>query len=253
MDAKLIVAIIAAAFGLFGGTIALINFLTTWKRNQKALTYRTITDTLLVNRHGDAPGKVKILYDGQAVENVRLIEVELRNSGAQPITDKDFYERVTISLGEGKIFETEIQRVNPPDLKVKLNYTEVHTGLTNGDRLFEMQNVTLEPLLLNAGNVIVIKLLTDAPKTCKARVSGRIVGVEIRNIEVSDNVARSYELATVDMIAILGALAIATTLYLIPNNTHPAISIIILLVSIVVLGRFAAFAADSVRKRLTGK
>jgi hypothetical protein len=150
------------------------------RRAQKSFTYRVLTDLPLVSRHAKSPGKLEVLYDKQPVDNIRVVEIELKNSGGVPIKEEDFKEKITLGFGNYALFEDSVESTHPKGLKAELFFGDMDSK-TNSEtkeiELFILKSVELGPLMLNAGDSIVIKLLTDAPETCKVTVSGRIEGV----------------------------------------------------------------------------
>src|SRR5690242_4257701 len=91
-----------------GIVLLAVNLWITKRRAQKALSYWTVTDTPLVRTRQGAKGKIEILYEGKPVDSVRLVEIELRNTGGKEIEAKDFAEPVRITFPDGlDLYELE--------------------------------------------------------------------------------------------------------------------------------------------------
>ena len=103
-----------------------------------------------------------ILYKGKKVEQVHLIEIDIINSGNVSIKSTDFYRPISVNFGDdAQIFTCEITKSKPSDLNPKIQINN--------------NNLVLEPLLLNGGDIISLKILVEKFK--EIVVEGRIIDI----------------------------------------------------------------------------
>jgi len=131
------------------------------KRRRKRLSYM-LSDTRVLGVHEAAvsPSRVTILFDGAAVTDVRLVVITVNNSGNEPIRADDFERPLRFRWAEpARILTAEVVEVNPETLQPTVN-----TGVNE---------IVLEPLLLNPGDWFRIKTLTN--QVGKLSVEARVV------------------------------------------------------------------------------
>ena len=133
------------------------------RRTQKGFSYRELSESALIPNKKQAHGKIEILFEGKPVENVRVFEMEMRNSGGKELESKDFYKPVRIVFRDG----TEILKA------------EVTSASSEFDPEFEIlgSDVTLKPVPMNPGDYLTVKVLIIADKKVDAEVRGKIIGV----------------------------------------------------------------------------
>ena len=141
--------------------ITLILFLV--NRRRRRLSY-LVSDTRVLGVHEAVnPSRVKILFDGAPVTEVRLLMITVNNSGNEPIRAEDFERPLRFSWAEpAGILAAEVEEVNPEALQpsVKVGQNEI----------------VLEPLLLNPGDWLRIKILIN--QVGKLSVDARVLGVK---------------------------------------------------------------------------
>jgi hypothetical protein len=132
-------------------------------RRRKRLSYM-LSDTWVLGVHEAVnPSRVKILFDGAAVTDVRLVVITVNNSGNESIRADDFERPLRFGWAEpSKILTAEVVEVNPETLQ-----PTVRTGVNE---------IVLEPLLLNPGDWLRIKTLIN--QVGKLSVDARVVGVK---------------------------------------------------------------------------
>jgi hypothetical protein len=203
-------------------------------RRRKRLSYE-LSVTRVLSVHEAVKGKVQILFGGEPVRDVALILVDLFNSGNEPIKADDYERPVRFSLGHGTILSAEVVRVKPKNLKL------VMTG-------FERSSVVLEPLLLNAGDSITIKLLVNEFGG-EFSVDGRIAGVkEIKR----GAVPRGTGLGTA-LVCLVGLIVILGDQYLMPQRWRGVPSNLALFVIVGSIGVFLREMYDVKRRRWKGE
>jgi len=85
---------------------AFVIFFLQWQR--KAISYGIITDASVVSVSDKVKDRIQILYDGMQVQNLRLIEIRIQNTGNLPIKPDDYVEPLVIRVPSMSIFSTEI-------------------------------------------------------------------------------------------------------------------------------------------------
>jgi len=101
--------------------------------------------TQLVNIHSEAKDRITIHYEGEQIKQVHLVEIDLENSGNVPIRAEDFERPLTIELGLGIPITVDVTSTTPNELEPRLEVTP--------------RGVELQPLLLNAGDSLKLKIL----------------------------------------------------------------------------------------------
>ena len=169
---------IGAFFGLVAIIVTIVLYRT--QRRRKALSYEIISRTPLLSIGDEIKGKLQILFDGKPVQDIHLIVLKIINSGNVPIVSTNYERPVNLSFGENSwILTAEVSETDPEDLRATVN--------------IENAKVALEPVLLNGGDSITLKLLVS--QLGEINVDGRIVGVkDIRGLaaEGTGNWLRSF-------------------------------------------------------------
>jgi type II secretory pathway pseudopilin PulG len=114
------------------------------QRSRKDLA-KDVQVTRLVSIHNEAKGRITIHFEGEQIEQVHLVEVRLTNSGNVPIRPEDFERPITIELGSGTPLSADIAETTPARLDPKAQITP--------------RGVELQPLLLNTGDSLKLKIL----------------------------------------------------------------------------------------------
>lgn len=135
------------------------------QRRFKSLVYEKIY-RLPVLREKEIKEKLKILYDGEPVEGVFIILLNIRNAGNIPIVAQDFYDPIYFKFDDkANILSAEISETNPRDLDIQIKI--------NGPIII------IKPVLLNSGDSILLKVIVcNYNYDSKLEVGGRIVGVK---------------------------------------------------------------------------
>lgn len=134
------------------------------QRIKKKLSYEITSNTQLLGVKGEIKGKVKILYDGNEVENVHLLSLKFTNNGNQPIATDDFERPLYINLNsEATILTFEIIDENPTNLNTSIRLNK--------------NTLSISPLLLNSKDSFTVKTLVS-DLIGFPTIDGRIVGVK---------------------------------------------------------------------------
>jgi len=132
-------------------------------RKRKQLSYEILSHVPLLNVEEAIQGRVKILFDGQPVGNVQLVEVKIKNSGNVPVLRTDYERPISLHFGDGStILSAEVSERDPDNLGASVRADE--------------GRVNLNPVLLNAGDWATIKVLVSQV-TKHVQIDGRVIGV----------------------------------------------------------------------------
>jgi len=147
------------------GAVALVlTFIGIRQHKRKALYYEFVSCTSLVSVKDIVQDDIQILYKGEEVKNVDLLEVRIINSGNASIEEIDFHRSLALVVNdEAKILTATIKNRAPSDLDISVEITD------------ESKKATLSKTLLNPGDEIIINLLVT--KYSKINLEGRISGV----------------------------------------------------------------------------
>jgi hypothetical protein len=124
-------------------------------RKIKSLGYEIVTDESLLTVDEELQGKIKVLYEDNPIEDLSLLIIKFLNNGNEPIKTGDFEELIKIKFSANVgVLSAEVIYVYPPTINAKIK-------LANNE-------VAIEPLLLNKGDSITIKMLLTGSKIyCK--------------------------------------------------------------------------------------
>lgn len=134
------------------------------QKRRKQLSYEVISLNSILSHSEELEGKLKILFEGEQVNQVHLIVIQLTNTGNIPIISKDYEREISIKfLEDSRILSAQISDTFPSNLGATLSYN--------------LENIKLQPVLLNRGDSITIKTLVS--QFAKGIVfDGRIVGIQ---------------------------------------------------------------------------
>jgi hypothetical protein len=154
---------IGASLGLLA--IILSVYLFIQQRKKKSLSYDVLTLTPLLTVNEELTGKIRIVYEGTAVQNVYLLILKVQNDGNVPITPSDFVAPLRFQFRKDlQMLSAEVIETTPDSLDPKIRVN------TSG--------FTLSPLLLNNEDTFILKLLLAHPGSgLGLHVRTRIVGV----------------------------------------------------------------------------
>lgn len=132
-------------------------------RNCKALSYKIVSNTSLVDVKEEIKEKLKIFYDEKPVLQLYLSLIRIVNSGNVPILVSDFTCPVTLTFAE------KVQIVST-------GIVEKHPKLLDATVSFSDNKAVLSPALLNGGDSLTIKILSSGAASM-VTVDGRILGI----------------------------------------------------------------------------
>lgn len=132
------------------------------RRNRKRLSYRVVFQQRLLSVEEDLAGRVQVTFDGNPVQDVRMILIYLRNSGNVPIEESDYIQPLGFRFGkEARILSAEVVKTKPENMQVSIE----------ADR----NGITLKPDVFNGGDALALKVLLTG--NSEVRPEGRVKGV----------------------------------------------------------------------------
>lgn len=148
------------------------------QQRRKQLTHAVISDAPIAQVSASLRKRVEILFDGVPSADLRLMILQLKNSGNSPIERNDYDEPVRFEFeAPREVVDGEVLFTQPEDL---IDAKDAKTFLTvNGN------NVILKPLLLNPKETITLKVLLKGQKgqmRARARIVGGTISVEEKNL-----------------------------------------------------------------------
>lgn len=157
---------------VFATVAALIIPVLIWWADQetKGLTIDVISKASLQTEIAGPAPVIAVTLNGQVVEKPYLTQLEISNTGSQPISASDFESAATIQAGNARILQASVTSKSPLSLRPKLTSSAAA--------------IVLQPLLLNPGDKIRLTVITSGGKPVLT-ASARIVGV--RDLRVTDN------------------------------------------------------------------
>ena len=134
------------------------------QRNRKKLVHEIVSRTPLVTKEEEIKGSLQIVFEGKPVEDVRLLEIKVINSGNAPIVSSDYERPVSLFFGDqARILTATVSETFPQSLQATVE--------SKG------QAVVLSPVLLNGGDSITLKMLISHLGR-DIKVDSRIAGVK---------------------------------------------------------------------------
>jgi hypothetical protein len=133
-------------------------------RTRKLLAYNVVSNAPIVTVNKEVENRVKVLLDGNTIEDARIVVIEVLNAGDVPIQATDYESPVTFDFGTGaEVLNVDVLQTKPDSIKSSFT-------LKSGQ-------VSLVPLLLNSQDSITFKALLTKSKG-EVKVQGRISGVK---------------------------------------------------------------------------
>lgn len=169
------------------------------QRTKRSLTY----DFIYIATVGGIPGeeRLRLYWDDKPVSQVKVILLEIKNTGNSPIEPKDFIHPLFVAVkGGGAILSADLIESQPDFL-----------GQSLASLTCEEKRVEFPPVLLNAGDYFVVRLLLS-DFSGQAIVEGRVVGVKTIAPREVPTQAKTLWWATIGWVAVL-ALSLLTVYF----------------------------------------
>ena len=167
MDRSLL-QIVAAAIGVLAIAVSAIIFWLGEKGKEREVQAELVSKVILLSPTFRTREHLRILYKDREVFNFAIVQILIRNSGAQSIRSSDIEEEIEIELeGFQEIVSSEIVEKYPKHLPIDVEPTK------NGAKISKT--------LLNSGDRFVVEIggilnIGDEPSVIA--VNGRIAGVD---------------------------------------------------------------------------
>jgi hypothetical protein len=111
--------IILASIGLLTIIVPLLVYRR--KQNQRGITYRVSSNTSILGFTEDIKDRVQVLFDNKPVGDLRLVILELWNSGSLPILPTDHIDPIRFDLGKNaEILDVDVSETMPIDIREKV-------------------------------------------------------------------------------------------------------------------------------------
>lgn len=136
-----------------------------FQRESFALSAKILADVPVVSVRQEYGSKIEVRYRGAAVDRLRVVEVEVENTGTRPLERSAFDSPLTFDFGSARVTDPVLLRSSPNSLKPKL--------------LVGSGSIILGPLLLNPGDRFAFRafILGGETDSSSITVSGRVRGV----------------------------------------------------------------------------
>lgn len=151
-------------------TLIITLVITYFQKHKKGITYDFISKTSLISTKEKLEGKLKIFYEGNEVEDVKLVEIRIANTGSIAIPSQDYERPLKFTFPkESKLLSTEVIKCSPENLIIEFDSN-------NNEIIFR-------PVLLNSKDSFVFKsIVSKMGKNEDLNVDCRIKDIkEIKN------------------------------------------------------------------------
>lgn len=134
--------------GAIIGAVALVATIIIYslQKNKKALSYEIVSKTSLLSTKEKLEGKLKILYNDILVQNIKIFEIKVINTGQIAIAASDYERPLCFQFDEkSNVLATEIIETSPKSLTTELTV--------------DRNNVVVKPMLMNAKDYMLVKFV----------------------------------------------------------------------------------------------
>lgn len=186
-----------------GAVLALVAIFATYNvflmaKPTKALQVTVDPPVSLVDIRPEAAKDIEVIYRGRSVSNISFLQVDIKNSGNQPITRSDYSRPLSFSFAPtSDLVDVAVTASDPPNIGLVITQTSGYQA-------------EAAPALLNPDDVVTVRFVVIGTSTKSIvdefEVDGRIVGVkEIELVSSSEQPASGLSVAALALIAaILG-------------------------------------------------
>ncbi len=141
-----------------------INQWITSRRSKRALTCWVVTNSRLTDRKEPDSKELQAKYADQPLWNLRIVEVEIRNTGSLPLLPADFHEPLTLLFpNAGSIIDPEVVRARPEGFNPEIETVDT--------------TIWIKPTLMNPRDTFIIKALVTGFSNEEPTVKGRVAGI----------------------------------------------------------------------------
>jgi hypothetical protein len=129
------------------------------QRQTKELTFGLLSSRRPLSIDDEISSRVTVQLDGAPIGNLHLLVFGFKNSGNKAVLATDFERPLSVSFGDGTVVSAVVAAEKPANLGAGLHVAK--------------NSVRLEPLLLNAGDLVLFQVLVSSKEpdwTCDARI-----------------------------------------------------------------------------------
>ena len=139
------------------------------QKNIKRLEYKVLANESLLSYHKDLENNLKIIYLGQEIKTLSLLNLEFINTGNVPIQRSDFDQNIRISSPLcSSVISAVADCISP-------NYQD---PIISGP-VEQTNYIEIHPLLINQNDHFTIKFLIDTnTKNINYDIDSRIIGIK---------------------------------------------------------------------------
>lgn len=167
-----------------------------FQRQTKELAFGLVSTRRLLSVADELSSRVTVHLDGRPVKDLHLLVYGLKNSGHRAISPSDFERPLSIAFSDGQIVSAEVASQVPSNIGATLIISE--------------SSVELQPVLLNAGDQVLVQILLSAPAPAET-VDTRILDVPaLASINVEPRLPPFLASGSPMLIVVLLLIAIAS-------------------------------------------
>lgn len=188
-------------------TLVVTLIITYVQKHKKGLTYEFISKAALLTTQEKIKGNLKIFFEGVEVDDVRLLEIKVLNSGNIAIPSNDYERPLKFTFPkDSKILTTEVINCIPDNLIVEFELSD--------------NSITFNPVLLNGKDSFNFKSIVSRFGDGEINVDARIKDVkEVRKGKESGNFTLLYIVGLV--ITLSGLYQLSSTARRVPEVHTP--------------------------------
>jgi hypothetical protein len=188
-------------------------------RQRKVLTYEVLSCSSLISEPEEAKEYLQIIFGGEQVRGIHLMQIKIANAGNQPIRTADYERPLALLVDEpARILTAEVVETSETTLSKEMLPAG---GNEWSDRLLpelamkmELRRMELRQALLNKGEWFTVRMLVSEYARHGFELDGRIVGAKIEKAERLGGKGRARAAAVVCVIGVGAAIAVASEAFL---------------------------------------
>jgi hypothetical protein len=172
-------------------------------RPTKALQVAVDPPVSLIDIRSEAAKDIEVFYKGRSVSNISLLQINITNSGNQPITESDYSRPVSFSFPPSyDVADVTVTASDPPNIGLVITQTSGYQA-------------EAAPVLLNPDDAVTVRFIVIGASSDSIlrdfEIDGRIAGIREIDIVSSSEQPASGLSTAVEAIAV-GILGIALTM-----------------------------------------
>lgn len=117
-------------------------------RNVKALDYHVVSDQRVLSAAAQSVSGIEVLVGGAQLKDPRLVTVQYRNAGSEPLLAEDFERPLTLRD------EVPVYSVTVDETPIRVRVSVGGPGSTQGN--------SIVPIVMNRGEMLTVSYLVDS-------------------------------------------------------------------------------------------